>query len=510
MSINQILIVGAGPTGLVLALSLARRGVPLRIIDRNSGPGLVSRAMAVQARTLEFYHQLGFADELVSRGIQIDILHLRERGKDVARLTLGNLGQGLSPYPFVLSFPQDEHERFLTQKLQALDVFVEWNVELRKFHGVSSHVRCFLEQGGTEQVVDFRYLCGCDGASSRVRQGLGLDFKGASYDQLFYVADVEIVGEPSADFFINLNDRELGIMLPVRTGTKRLIGIVPEALNGRAGLTFDDLRPSAENLMQIRVEHVNWFSAYHVHHRVADHFRVGRVFLLGDAGHVHSPAGGQGMNTGIGDAINLAWKLADVMRGSAPETILDSYEAERIGFARVLVKTTDRIFRGMTNPGAAGKFLRGWLLPHLLTSLSGLCSVRRAAFRAVSQTRLHYRLSHLSEGKAGLIHGGDRLPWVRFTSYDNFDSLKSLEWQVHVYGEPDAAFRAQAATSGVTFAAFDWNDEAKRAGLERNAFYLVRPDGYVALASPVQNAAVLVAFCRARELMFRGSIAATF
>ena len=500
MSINQILIVGAGPTGLVLALSLARRGVPFRIIDRNAGPGLASRAMAVQARTLEFYDQLGFANEFVSRGIKIEILHLREGGKDVARLNLGNFGQGLSPYPFVLSFPQDEHERFLTQKLQALGVSVEWNVELSGFRDNSSHLRCLLEQDGRKETVDFRYLCGCDGASSAVRRDLGLDFKGGTYGQLFYVADVRIDSEPSADFFINLNHRELGILLPVRTGTKRLIGIVPEALKDRADLTFEDLRPDVEKLMQISVEEVNWFSVYHVHHRVAEHFRVGGVFLLGDAGHIHSPAGGQGMNTGIGDAINLAWKLADVMLEKAPQTILDSYESERIGFARTLVKTTDKIFRSVVNPKAGGKLLRRWLVPHLLPLLSRLPFVRRGIFRTVSQTRLHYSLSQLSEGKAGRVRGGDRLPWVKSTKYGNFDSLKMLQWQVHVYGELDAAFCAELATLGLALVAFDWSDEAKRAGLARNAFYLIRPDGYVALASPTQSAAVLTNFCKTREL----------
>ena len=197
-------------------------------------------------------------------------------------------------------------------------------VELSEFGDGPSHLRCVLEQDGRKETVDFRYLCGCDGASSTVRRDLRLNFEGGTYDHLFYVADVTIDGEASTDFFINLNDRELGIVLPIRTGTKRLIGIVPETLNGQADLTFEDVRPGAEKLMQIRVEEVNWFSVYHVHHRVAEHFRVGRVFLLGDAGHIHSPAGGQGMNTGIGDAINLAWKLAEVMLGNAPESILDS------------------------------------------------------------------------------------------------------------------------------------------------------------------------------------------
>ena len=508
MGTEQILIVGAGPTGLVLALSLARRGVPFRIIDRNFGPGQASRAMAVQARTLEFYSQLGFADEFVSRGIKMETLHLREGGAEFARLTLGNLGEGLSPYPFVLSFPQDEHERFLTQELQSLGVSVEWNVELRELSDEGSHIRCLLGKDGAEDAVEFAYVCGCDGASSTVRTALNLTFRGGTYDQIFYVADVEISGESSSDFFINLGSRELGIMLPVRGGVKRLIGIVPRSLSGRAVLSFEDLKFGVEKLMQIRVDKVDWFSAYQVHHRIAQHFRVGRTFLLGDAGHLHSPVGGQGMNTGIGDAINLAWKLADVMGERAPAAILDSYEDERIGFARTLVRTTDKLFRRMVDPGAGGRFLRSWLLPNLLPFLSRQSRLRRGLFRTVSQIRLQYRDSFWSEGKAGKVCGGDRLPWLGAHGSDNFRPLKTLDWQVHVYGDVNETFRAEAAALGLTLATFEWDREAGTAGLERDAFYLIRPDGYVALASVAQNAAVLWRFCETRELQFHRNAAA--
>ncbi|CAN5623947.1 FAD-dependent monooxygenase [soil metagenome] len=502
MSTDQILIVGAGPTGLVLALSLARRGVPFRIIDKNPGPRQASRAMAVQARTLEFYAQLGFANEIVSRGIKMETLHLREGGQEFARLTLGNLGEGLSPYPFILSFPQDEHERFLTQELQSLGTSVEWNVELRELSNEGSHIRCVLAEGGAEHTADFAYVCGCDGASSTVRKALNLTFTGGTYDQVFYVADVTITGKPSSDFFINLGNRELGILLPVRSGVKRLIGIVPPSLKERGALTFGDLKPSTEKLMQIRVEEVNWFSAYQVHHRIAQHFRVGRTFLLGDAGHVHSPVGGQGMNTGIGDAVNLAWKLADVIGGRAPVAILNSYEDERISFARTLVKTTDKLFRRMVDPGVAGRLLRSWLLPNLLPLLSRQPPLRRSLFRTVSQIRLHYRHKHLSEGRAGKVCGGDRLPWVYTNGSDNFNALKSLAWQIHVYGDLNETFRAEVATLKLPLASFEWNEEARTVGLERGAFYLVRPDGYVALAFSTQDASVLLRFCTSRGLAF--------
>jgi 2-polyprenyl-6-methoxyphenol hydroxylase-like FAD-dependent oxidoreductase len=386
MSASHILIAGAGPTGLVLALRLAHHGIPFRIIDKNSGPGQASRAMFVQARTLEFYQQLGFADEVAARGIRMETVHLRESGEEVAKVTFKDLGEGLSPFPFVLCFPQDDHERFLVEKLEAAGIAVEWGVELKEFTQDDTRVRAVLDRAGTEEICEVAYLCGCDGIHSRVRDSLALDFPGGTYDQLFYVADVKTTGAFSKDMFANLGAHGLGLMLPVRSsGMQRLIGIVPEDLAWRTNLTFEDIRPTAEPLLGIRVEEVNWFSTYHVHHRVAAHFRVGRCFIAGDAGHSHSPAGGQGMNTGIGDAVNLSWKLANVIKGQADPFLLDTYESERIAFARKLVATTDRAFQGMVGRGRGSQFLRTWLMPHLMPFLTGFSAVRRTIFNTVSR-----------------------------------------------------------------------------------------------------------------------------
>src|SRR5947207_2465291 len=190
--------------------------------------------------------------------------------------------------------------------------------------------------------------------------------------------------------------------------------------------------------MRIDVERVHWFSTYRVHHRVADRFFEGRAFLVGDAAHVHSPVGGQGMNTGIGDAVNLAWKLAASLHGRANASLLDSYEPERIAFARRLVATTDQVFTGVTSPGAIARRVRLDVVPLLVPTLFKLTPMRRLLFRTISQTSLNYRGSSLSEGRAGMVHGGDRLPWVKAdgngVGADNFTPLKSLDWQIHVYG----------------------------------------------------------------------------
>jgi FAD binding domain len=192
---------------------------------------------------------------------------------------------------------------------------------------------------------------------------------------------------------------------------------------------------------KVDVEKVNWFSTYHVHHRVTQHFRKGRAFLLGDAAHIHSPVGGQGMNTGIGDAINLAWKLKAVLARGAPDALLDTYEGERIAFAQRLVETTDRVFTLATAEGRFASALRTQVVPAALPILAKFDLVREFLFRMASQLEISYRHCSFNAGEAGDIHGGDRLPWVATEGIDNYEPLSQMVWQVHVYGQakPDLA-----------------------------------------------------------------------
>lgn len=490
----QVLIVGAGPTGLSLALWLARAGTPFRLIDRKPGPGEGSRAMVVQARTLEFYRQLGIADDVIASGFQLDRIHLRNERREIAAVPLGDVGKGLSPYPFALSLPQDDHERLLIDHLRTASHVVEWNTELTGVRQQDGGVRAELRKPGGEEQWAGLYLCGCDGAHSAVRHSLGVGFPGGTYDQLFYVADAEAEGMWSDhDFTGYLAEKTFCLAFPVRSpGMFRFIGLVPEALRERDDITFDDLREGVEKVTGTRVTRVNWFSTYRVHHRVADHFRQGRVFLAGDAGHVHSPAGGQGMNTGIGDAVNLAWKLAAVLAGRADAALLNSYEAERIPFARSLVATTDRIFEAVVGRGFLARMVRTVFAPYLLPFLLRFAAVRRAQFRLVSQTRIAYRASPLSDGAAGEAHAGDRLPWVE--GIDNYASLKTLGWQLHIYGTAAAGLRAFAAGAKLPLHEWAWTGAARRAGLTRDALYLVRPDGHIGFARRGQNLEELRAY----------------
>jgi 2-polyprenyl-6-methoxyphenol hydroxylase-like FAD-dependent oxidoreductase len=501
---SDVLIVGAGPTGLVLALWLTRLGVKVHIIDKAAGPGTTSRALAVQARTLELYRQLDLTDAVLASGHHVAAANLWVKGEQAAQLPIATLGADLTPYPFVHVFPQDQHERLLIQRLEALGVNVQRSTELVNFSDDGTGVLARLHgPDGEEQSWEASYIAGCDGARSLVRETIGAGFPGGTYRQVFYVADVEASGPAlNGDLHIDLDEADFLAVFPLAgQGRARLIGTVrDERADHAETLRFEDVSERAIKNLKVDVANVNWFSTYHVHHRVAGHFREGRAFLLGDAAHIHSPAGGQGMNTGIGDAINLAWKLASVLTGCAPPSLLDSYEAERIGFARRLVHTTDRVFSFVTAEGRVADVVRTRIAPLLLPTLAHFHAAREFMFRTVSQITLNYRDGPLSQGAAGHLRGGDRLPWAVAGDEDNFASLARMDWQVHVYGSAPQDVVDCCKSLGLSLRTFDWQPEYADAGLLQNVLYLIRPDTYVALVDPTATWETLARYFSSRGL----------
>jgi 2-polyprenyl-6-methoxyphenol hydroxylase-like FAD-dependent oxidoreductase len=482
MSDTDVLIAGAGPTGLVLALWLQRLGVRVRIVDKVAEPGTTSRALVLHARTMELYHQIGIAEGVVGQALRFAAVNLWVRGNKRARIALGDIGAGVSPYPYMLIFPQDQHERFL--------IFEE--------HG--DRVAVTLKHAdGSDETCEAAFLAGCDGARSVVRESLHTGFPGGTYKHLFYVADVEATGPVmNEELHLALDEADFLAVFPMKGNERvRLIGTVEEASQTQHdSLEWKDLSRSIIERLGIDVTRVNWFSTYHVHHRVAAHFRAGRAFLLGDAAHIHSPVGGQGMNTGIGDAANLAWKLAAVLQGRADQVILDTFEPERIAFAQRLVATTDRAFQLVISDGRLARFVRLHVVPRVLPVLFSKNVTRRFMFRTVSQTAIEYRRSNLSAGVAGKIRGGDRLPWIKLGPSpaghpDNFAPLASLDWQLHVYGDVAPAISGVCKAMRLPMHSFPWQEAMHSAGFVRGAVYLIRPDGHVGFADRDANAAKL-------------------
>jgi 2-polyprenyl-6-methoxyphenol hydroxylase-like FAD-dependent oxidoreductase len=496
---GDVLIVGAGPTGLALALYLTRAGVRVRIIDRTAAPGTTSRALVLHARTLEFYDQAGIAGACVAGGVHFDAANMWVNGRHVAHAPFGDLGDPLSRFSYILVYPQDAQELLLVAALATLDVHVERNTALVSFDEAADGVIARIQPaGGPEQLCRATYIAGCDGARSKVREQLGIDLPGGDYDDLFYVADIEGTGPAfNGEVNIALDDADFLAIFPMKQqGMARLVGAVQHGAAKSAQLTWDDVSKRVITNLRLSVAKVNWFSTYRVHHRVASAFRKGRAFLLGDAAHIHSPVGGQGMNTGIGDAVNLAWKLAAVIQRRIDRGVLDTYQAERIEFARQLVASTDRAFSIATARGALATRVRLTLAPFLLSSLFRFRAIRRFLFLTISQLGIRYRASWLSAGRAGAVRGGDRLPWTEWVREDgsrgdNYEFFSSLDWQLHCYGNAAPAVRAACESRKLALHEFPWEPSMQRAGLVRGALYLVRPDEYVGLAAAAGDAATL-------------------
>ncbi len=517
---TDVLIVGAGPTGLMLANQLARRGVRALIIDRHAGPALQTRALGVHARTLEIYAQLGIVGRAIELGRPATGANIWARGRHAARVPLGETGRGATPYPYILILGQDDNERIMGERLRDWDLAVQWNTELVALAQQSDHVKATLKGAdGATREVRAAWVAGCDGARSAVRELNGIGFPGAAYEHVFFVADVEATGTMvPEELNVFLWRRRFHLFFPMRGKDHwRIVGILPDELAGREDLSFDEVLPTlrSEAGTGITVTHCTWFSTYRIHHRAAARFRDRRCFLLGDAAHIHSPVGAQGMNTGLQDAYNLAWKLALVVGARAEPRLLDSYEEERVPVARRLLKTTDRAFMVVVNDGWLVSMLRTQVIARVAAFALGLAPVRRFVFRVVSQIGIHYRDRTLSQSAPGLPdaapRAGDRFPWLQLKLSaegpveDLFRSLDDLRFHLLVAGQP-----APAAGDLVQVHAIPSdpaNDaELARAGIPATCFYLLRPDGHIGLCGVRFDAGLLKQYFSARLGLERGGI----
>ena len=297
----------------------------------------------------------------------------------------------------------------LVEQLALLGVQVERNTELINFTFAGSEVKAQIrKKSGEEETCRVSYLAGCDGTHSTVREILDVGFPGGTYADTYYVADIQATGPAiNGELNLALDDADFLAIFPMKgAGPARLVGAVRKEIQHPQDLHWEDVGQTIIRHLNINIEEVQWFSSYRVHHRVASQFQKDNVFLLGDAAHIHSPVGGQGMNTGVGDAVNLGWKLAAVLKGESPASLLDTYEPERIAFARRLVATTDRAFAFVNARGRIATQVRTRIVPRLLPLLFKLTAVRRLLFKTISQIQIKYPNSPLSRGPTGTFPGG--------------------------------------------------------------------------------------------------------
>jgi 2-polyprenyl-6-methoxyphenol hydroxylase-like FAD-dependent oxidoreductase len=495
---TDVLIVGAGPTGLMLANQLGRRGVRTTIVDRHAGPAVETRALGVQARTLEIYAKLGLASRALELGKRGTGANIWADGRRTARVPLGEAGRGLTPYPFILILGQDDNERIMGEKLRDWRLAVQWRTELTHLDQQPDHVRATLRQpDGTSREVGAAWVAGCDGAHSAVRDLNRIGYPGAPYQHVFFVADTMATGSMVADEVnVYLWRDGFHLFFPMRGNDHwRVVGILPPVLRDKADVSFGDVIPSitGEAGQDLAFSACSWFSTYRISHRAAERFRDRRCFLLGDAAHIHSPVGAQGMNTGLQDAYNLAWKLALVIAGRADAALLDSYERERIPVAQRLLGTTDRAFRLVVSDNPVAGVMRTKIVARVAARAMQQPAIQRFAFRVVSQIGIEYRDGPLSltleNPSHDAPHAGDRFPWLElaFTPggplEDLFAKLDDTRFNLLVIGQPVPSALPLGDLLQVHAIAVDGPNAAALASarIPTPSFYLIRPDGHIGL-----------------------------
>jgi 2-polyprenyl-6-methoxyphenol hydroxylase-like FAD-dependent oxidoreductase len=384
----QVLIAGAGPTGLTAAAELKRLGVSVRIIDKNSTRTDKSKALGVQAGTLEaLAATLGesFSETLVQAGLpcRTAVLHLFEAAP--VRVDLSRIP---SRFDFVLILPQSETERLLEEKLGA--GIVERNTELVSFRQTGKKVVATIRANGSESEVEADFIIGADGAHSVVRHQLELPLSGGQYQGEFILGDVLVDWNLERGIVHSfVNSRGLMVAFPIdKTERYRLILSPRESTtNASPDISLEEFTKLASHIVseKMTIHDPQWLTRFSVHHRLTQHFHVGRAFLAGDAAHIHSPVGGQGMNTGIQDALNLAGKIARVLCDGAPLSSLDDYERERLPIAKKIVRGTDMITQmGLLSDNTVSRFMRARIAPMLVRNKF----LQKTVITAMSQVRI--------------------------------------------------------------------------------------------------------------------------
>ena len=413
----DVLIIGAGPTGLTAAIEAVRHGLTVHIIDQNACRSIHSKALVAHAKTLEIFHDMGLVDDVLAQGKIFKALNIYDQNEHMARIIFEDLNWKDALYPFWLSIPQSETERCLEERLNQLGVVVERQTKLLHFVQNETSVTATIQRvDHPSEEVTASWLIGCDGSRSRTRKQLNLDFVGQADDKVFVLADVHLETSLPEDEGYNILSPD-GVMLIVplpEPQQRRLIFHMPE-------LTVADIPPITLAYLQslvagraklnIRVREVGWTSSFTVKHFVASQHHHGRVFLAGDAAHIHSPVGGQGMNSGIQDAYNLIWKLALVQRGMAKPLVLDSYEHERHQVAKRLIKQVNTATKIVTLHNPVGQMVRN-RIGHILINTEW---VQNQLGRHVAMLDIHYRDSPLSSepsGRKTAVQAGDRAPNV--------------------------------------------------------------------------------------------------
>ena len=495
---TDVIIVGAGPTGLSLACQLIRYGIDFVVLEKNEGITPFSKALGVHARTLEIYEQIDLAQKALAKGTIAGKVRMLESGKIVGEVDLSNIGQGFSAYPFLLVLEQSENERLLYEYVQNQGREILWQHELKTFSQDASVVTAQVgTSSGETQIIESKYLVGCDGPRSPVRRQLGLSFEGSTFERMFYVADVQIDWKYSHDaLHVCIAEHSLVAFFPM-PGEKRwrIVGAFPEGHEkDEHEILYEEIetRIKEEAELELDITRVDWFSTYKVHTRHVAKFSSGRCFVAGDAAHIHTPAGGQGMNTGIQDAYNLAWKLALVLKHSAKPEILETYNEERLPNAKRLTATTDRMFNLAAGKDWLVGLIRTTIFPPMAKYILSIEAVRKRFFILISQIGISYRKNSLSLHETGEHDGdgdfevkaGDRMPYFLIDGKSVYDQLRAPRFHLLTFSDGDTEVTEGGYAELVDRHVIPLNPTVVEIfGSDKPFNVLLRPDNYISFIS---------------------------
>lgn len=521
-SYTDVLIIGAGPSGLMMASQLAKHGTDFRIIEKNNRQTSYSGAMFVQARSLEIFHELGIAEKAMKNGMIVQNIIIYYNGKKLIKTPVGDIGKGLSKFPFIFMLEQKYTEALLLNFLKKHDVEVERGKKLVHFNQVGNYlVAKIITTNGRTNQVRCKYLIGADGIHSAVRSLAEIGWNGIVNDIPLFVTDCQLnafnglqqdstLSKAGNDVAFAISNKSIAGFFPLHDNQWRIDSVVPQHRHAKANLDFQDLKRgfSQRINLNLKPDDPKWFSVFKSNTYLADDFLKGQCFLIGDAAHVHTPIGAQGMNTGMQDAHNLAWKISFALKNKLPERLLKSYEQERRPVAKNLIHSTDRYFNWAIHNDIKTRFIRLYLFPFLIKLFSPALSwkiIRKSFFKGISEIGITYKTSLLIKSdpikKSKPLKAGVRLPFVQwkgengdvnelhqFISPDCFVLLFFLK-----KGEIDAdiGLLQEKYKNVLKLGVIRWSetisDVFKKLKIAKNTYCLVRPDGYIAYVSHTLN-----------------------
>lgn len=508
---TDVLIVGAGPAGLMMACQLAIHNVSFRIIDKLEHFKSYSGALLIQARTLEIFDQMGIVDKVLQRGKVVENVTMIHEGREAGTINIGKMGSGISRFPYILMLKQAHTRELLFEFLKERGIQIENGTRLEQFSQDVQFVDAILTHtNGKKENLKANYLIGADGIYSHVRSRLGIRWEGSRDPVPLFVTDCHVnenpgslgkasaafIGKPASNIIFSISQKTIAGFFPLEGKGWRIDGLIPEEITQHMELDFEDATQDlAKRLkMNFSLSNPDWFSVFYPNTYLASTYHIDKCFLVGDAAHVHTPIGAQGMNTGVQDSFNLAWKMAFVLKHGLSEKILNTYTSERRPIAEKLIQNTDKFFWLAIRKDRPSRFLRNYIVPwsfRLFDFLLESESLQRAFFRRISQISVGYGSKASWAGK--------RWPFIKWTDEkgnktDTHDLLKCRKFVLIIFHKEqsiqpkvDDVFQShlQAFKMPVRIETIVYSRQTKNffqmLKLRKNGYFLVRPDGYIAL-----------------------------